>query len=397
MSTQPRIIILRSNPIDPDPRVEKAAAVLVGAGYGVTLLGWDRNAALPVRQIVAGVDCIRLPIRAKFGRGLANLWSLLRWQWGLLRWLVHHRRDYAILHACDFDTVVPALACKFLFGKQIVYDIFDFYADHLRATPDWVRALIRALDLWAIRRVDALIVVDDARWAQVGQRLPENRSVILNTPEDVFERINRAGDKDEEKHRVFTNLAAQSEFALKIVYVGLLQIERGLLDVLALLGDHPEWRLDLAGFGGDEAQIIGLAEGLPNIAWHGRIPYAQALTLAAEADVLLALYDPALKNHRYASPNKLYEAMMLGKPVIVAEGTNIDRIVQEENCGLVVRYGCMSELAKAFERLKNDTALRTEFAANARRAYEKKHNWQTMATRLLHLYQQLRQNPPHQL
>jgi len=307
---------------------------------------------------------------------MGNFPALFRWQGALLRWLISHRREYDLIHACDFDTVLPAMICKLLFGKKIIYDIFDFYADHLRATPRWIKDIIRAVDLRVIKSVDGLIVTDDSRWEQIGIETPPNSAVIYNTPQDV-----RIPFENE-------NHPAPSR-GLRLVYVGLLQIERGILDILALLKEHPTWQLDLAGFGGDEERILTIAEHLPNVDWHGRIPYQQALTLTNAADVVLALYDPALPNHRYASPNKMFEAMMLGKPVIVAENTNIDRIVSQENCGFVVEYGNLAELGEALERLQEDMVLRRELGSNGRRVYECQYSWSKMGDHLLHLYVQL--------
>ena len=53
------------------------------------------------------------------------------------------------------------------------------------------------------------------------------------------------------------------------------------------------------------------------------IDYESALELYAKCDLMFALYDPAIPNHRYSAPNKVYEAMLLGKPIIVAEGTGV--------------------------------------------------------------------------
>ncbi len=375
------VLITRSNPIAPDPRVEKVAASLLGAGYAVRLLGWDRTGALPPREQVAGAECARLPIRARYGTGMANLPALLRWQWGLFRWLARHRRQLDVIHACDFDTVLPALLCKRLWGVKVVYDIFDFYADHLRATPEWVRRWIRALDRWAIRQADALILADEARFAQVGDRLPANCAVILNTPPDVLALVNHEGH--EESQRVVN---ASCPSWLKIIYVGLLQVERGLLDVIAVLRDHPRWHLDIGGYGGDEGRIRQAAESLPNVTWHGRIPYTRTLELTAAADVVLALYDPALLHHRLASPNKLFEAMMLGKPVLAAAGTGMDAVIERERCGLLIPYGNRAALADALARLAADPALRRELGRNGRRAYEQRYSWDEMQRRLLLLY-----------
>ena len=86
-----RVLICRSNPIAPDPRVEKEAKALVEAGYDVEALGWDRGAILPLVEERMGIKIHRLHIKAKFGNGLGNLPALMRWQAGLMGWLIHER------------------------------------------------------------------------------------------------------------------------------------------------------------------------------------------------------------------------------------------------------------------------------------------------------------------
>ncbi|MEW5868254.1 MAG: glycosyltransferase family 4 protein [Chloroflexota bacterium] len=370
----PRILITRSNPIAPDPRVEKEARSLARAGYPVSVLGWDRSGSLPTQENVEGVLVQRLSIRSEYARGLMNFFPLLRWEVGLLAWLVRKRNDYDILHSCDFDTVLPALLCKILFGKKVVYDIFDFYADHLRATPGWIKRLIRSVDLWAINRADAVILVDDARREQIAGPSPRRLAVIYNSPEDP-------GDQPAP--------AAHAGVELRLAYIGLLQVERGLLDVLEVLRRHPQWTLDLAGFGGDEARILEIAAQLPNVNWHGRVPYQATLALSAQADVLFALYDPAIPNHRFSSPNKLFEAMLLGKPVVVARDTNMDRLVEEHNFGLVVQYGNLSEIEAAFTHLAQDPGFRQQAGSRARQSYDQHFGWHVMEQKLIELYRQI--------
>jgi hypothetical protein len=186
-----RVLICRSNPVAPDPRVEKIARSLASVGYQVSVLGWDRSGELPARSQQDGVTLLRLPIVAAFGSGMANLPNLLRWQWGLMRWLIRHREAYDIIHACDFDTILPALASQALFSKKVVYDIFDFYADHLRATPELFKKAIRFVDLRAIGRADALILADESRREQIRGARPRFSAVIYNSPEEVA--IQQAG------------------------------------------------------------------------------------------------------------------------------------------------------------------------------------------------------------
>ncbi len=374
---KPSVVFCRSNPIAPDPRVEKAASALADAGYGVMIIGWDRSGTFPTSACLRRMSLHRLPIRARYGTGLHNFPPLLRWQWGLLLWLLRHRQRYDIIHACDFDTVLPALLCKWLLGKRVVYDIFDFYADHLRATPGWIKRIIRWVDLRVINRVDALILSDESRREQIRGADPRQSAVILNTPPDLRAQFDQR------------EISGSTE-GLRLVYVGLLQRERGLFDLLYLLAQYPSWRLDLAGFGGDQEQILTRAESLSNLHWHGRVPYQRALVLTAAADVVLALYDPALPNHRYASPNKVFEAMMLAKPVVSAQDTHIDGVVEQHRCGLVVPYGQLKALEQTLTSLEDDPALRRILGVNGRRAYERFYSWSIMQDRLLRLYAQMR-------
>ena len=355
----------------------KEAETLVEAGYQVSILGWDRTGDLPGRESIGAIQLYRLPIRSQYGTGLGNLPNLLRWQAGLLAWLFRHRSEFDLVHACDFDTVLPGLVWKWLRGGQLVYDIFDFYADHLRNTPEWIKTLIQRFDLWVIDRADAVILADDSRTSQIAGASPRRCAVIYNSPQDEQVELRTRPDREERR-------------GLHLGYVGLLQVERGILELLQVMERHPEWTMDMAGYGGDEQVIIPVIEELDNVTWLGRIPYDQALKVYQAADVLFATYDPIIPNHRYSSPNKVFEAMMLGKPIIVAEDTNMDRIINESRSGLVVPYGDPEALEAALVRLQKDPDLRLRLGENGRKAYDEVYGWDTMAGRLRDLYRDLR-------
>jgi len=370
-----RILFCRSNPISPDPRVEKEVRVLVKDGHQVTVLGWDRSGELPEQESCVGFKVFRLRIKAVYANGMGNLPQLLKWEFGLLRWLIVQRKEYDAIHACDFDTILPSLFAKWLFKKKVVYDIFDFYADHLRRTPKMIINIIRSVDLWAIGQADAVIIVDDARVKQIEGSSPKKLIVVYNSPEDVLAESNGA-----------TFFSPKSK--LKLTYVGLLQVERGLFEMLTVLKKHPEWELNLAGFGGDENQLVDMARDMPNVYWHGRISYNRALQLSQAADVLFATYDPLILNHAYSSPNKIFEAMMLGKPLVVAQNTNIDGIVENYKNGIVIKYGNVQDLENALSVLEN-TSQRDGMGKNSRRAYDEKYGWKEMEKKLALLYKNL--------
>lgn len=367
------VLFLRSNPVAPDPRVAKEAQALTEAGYKVGVVAWDRRGNLPrVEEAPFGL-VERLPIKGSFGAGLANLLPLVRFNLALLWHLIKRRSTYDAIHACDFDTLLPALVAAKLLGKKVVYDVFDFYADMLRATPGWIKSIIKKVDLRLMGWVDAVILADENRVKQIRGARPKRLTFIYNSPpiEDPFP-------------------LPPAPPPLRIAYVGLLQKERGILQVIELLRRHPEWELDLGGFGGDEEEIRRAVADLPNVRYHGRVPYEKALELMGNAHLLFATYDPSIPNHRYSSANKLFEAMAIGRPIVVAEETGMDQLVQKYALGFVVKYGDVAALERAFAQVATwDLQRFGEFAQKAREVYATCFSWQKMKERLVALYREL--------
>lgn len=361
---KPRVLFLRSNPVDPDPRVEKEALSLARAGYEVRVLAWDRTASLPKRCEKEYGLLERVPIPGRFGAGLANLGSLLRFQLALLLYLWRRRHAYDIVHACDFDTVVPALLSKFFLRKKVVYDIFDFYVP-----------AVRRLELWAAKLADAVILPDEARKVLLEGYEPKRLAFVYNSPH-----IEGA---------LFPALPPPVP-PLRIGYVGILVKERGFDAMFEVLERHPEWILDIAGFGKNELEIASQAARLNNVFFHGRVPYKKGLEIAASSHVLFATYDPSVPGHKFSSANKLFEAMALGRPIIVARGTGMDRIVDHYGLGYIVDYGVPEQLEWVLRDIESwDEKRWKQFSTHARSVYKEVFSWEKQANRLLAVYREL--------
>jgi glycosyltransferase involved in cell wall biosynthesis len=371
-----RVIILRSNTVSPDPRVEKIARCLSTNGYTVCVLARNTGGNFPAAEKKPSFSILRLDVPSYPARGLGNLPSMLRWQFALWRWLVSHQAEYDLIHACDFDTLLPALWCRTFFTKKVIYDIFDYYADMLRNTPKWLVRIVRWIERFAIGAADAVILADEARREQIRGSNPRKLAFIYNSPEDVLD-----GAHEIEK---------EPDVELRIAYIGNIQSERGIFELLEVISRHPSWRLDIGGFGPDVEKVIEHSRKSPNVVWHGLVPYEMAIEINRRADVLLATYDPRIPNNRFSSPNKVFEAMMLAKPIIVAENTHADFLVNEEGCGLVVPYGDRDALEAALESLKSNPGLSYSLGQRGRTAYINKYDWKLMQRKLIELYSNVR-------
>lgn len=370
-----KIVYIRSNPINPDPRVEKEMSVAIDYGHIPIALAWNREIdEVKIRNGKLYLDngeaeLYRFNIKAEFGGGIKNIVPLIKWQIELVKWLIENRNRYDLIHACDFDTVLAALFMKLVFKKKYVYDIFDFYIDAF-SVPNKIKGIIKKLDFFAIKKAEATILVNEARMEQIAGSKPKNLLFIHNTPKNP-KNIVKGEVKERNPKRIF--------------YGGILSDNRMIEDTIRICSRHPEWELVIAGFGPIEAKCKEYAEKIDNIIFLGKIPYKDIIQNTTSSDIIFACYDPSVPNHKYSSPNKLYEAMMCKKPIIVCNGTGIDKLVLENNMGLTCDFNETS-LENSFIKIFKDEDNYKIMANNARNLYENQYKWDIMKNRLGEMY-----------
>ena len=369
MSDDRRIIMLGGTPIAPDPRIENGAMWAAQAGWQVHVLGWDRDGNHPRQEIRDGYTITRLSIKAGFGRGLKTLLPLIKWQFYLLLWLLQHRSEYSVIKASDLDTGLIGMLVAASLHKRLIYDIHDFYADS-RKVPACAIGIVRRLERIVAKRADILIQADEMRQAQLGVPGSASLRVICNTPCATVESYSIQPPGGE----------------LRIAYVGPLSGVRGLNVLLTVCQRNPQWRLDLAGYSVGDFGIDALVEQLPNVHFHGRIPSLRALDLYASSQVIICTYDPSIPNHRFSSPNKIAEALMLGRPLVVARGTNVDSLVEAYHLGYVVQYGDPDSLEAALLAIRQWSVEDwRQFQAVAGEIYQSRYDWKLMRRRFQEL------------
>lgn len=363
---------MRSNPINPYPRAEKEMSAAIKYGHSPMALAWDRrvnefsikNTKLKLHN--GDVPIYRFNIKANFGQGLNNLLPLVKWQFHLIRWLVKNRKNYDLIHAYDFDTVLPALFMRMFFGKKYIYDICDFYIDAFHV-PRMIKPIIKKLDFYAIRKAEKLILVNETRKDQINGSRPKEIIYIHNTPVDHGVKLEKPFTKP------------------TIFYGGILGNKRMILETIEICKKHPEWNLVIAGYGSIEKECEVASQQYENITFLGKINYEEIIKNTLASDVIFACYDPDVKNHKYSSPNKVYEAMMCRKPIIVSKGTGVDELVIREKIGVACNFTTTS-LENAFEFLLTNKVIRKQMGENSRKLYEKEYNWTIMEERLGDMY-----------
>ena len=361
------VAIIRSNAIIFDPRVEKISKSLAKK-YNVLVLGWNRE-SLPTSSFKLEKNILVKLLRLKAPYSKVSLIALypIFWLWVMCNLFVH-RAKY--VHACDLEGVIPCYIYRIVFRCALIFDSCDRYAMAFIPTKfHLLYMFINNLENVFAKNANVLITVSPERLSTFQNYKPSITQIIMNCPNDEYYK------------KSDSQSAFQSEF--NIVYTGMITPERGLLFINDLLKDIPKAKLLLAGRIFDRRFEKLLKD--PKINYSGILTPSLALRLEAEADVIPILYDPIIPINLVANPNKLFEAMMLGKPVI----SNVcHNIIMEENCGIMVNYD-RNDLLNGLLLLYENTALRKKLGENGRKAFERKYNWSIMENMLFEIYNKL--------
>lgn len=370
MQDRKKIILIRSSVNT--ARIEKEADFLA-KDYEVAILLWDRHKERPKTEKKQNYSIYYIKTKGPYGPNLKYIFGTI--QWGVLEFFWLLRRRFDVVHACDFDSFLPAFLLVKIKRRKIIYDICDFFAAILQRKSKILAKVVKKIDLFLIQFADGVIIADKNRKKQIRGSCPKRLIAIYNTPKDILEKA-----PIKQKQTTFT-----------LTYIGLLNEKRGLKLVVDLVKEIPNIKLLIGGEGSFEKELKDLTEDTQDIKFLGRVyPYERALKIMAQSDVLFALYDPKDPNHKFSSPNKLFEAMMLAKPIIVSKNTNMDKTVKQYQCGIVVDYNNKEQLKDALLKLKKMKAGGNNFyGENGRKAYLSVFHPRIMQTRLLKTYQDI--------
>jgi glycosyltransferase involved in cell wall biosynthesis len=362
-------VIIRSNSISYDPRVLKLSNSL-SKNHTVLVLGWNRENQKSSLEHSGALTFKTLKIPAPYGNALLIAFFPIFWLWTFLNLLRFHPK---IVHACDLDCLIPALIYGKIFSEKVVFDSFDRYAmAFIPKKYPILYAVIDNLENILAYFTDALVTVSEERLRTFRLNKNQFRCIIANCPSKT---------KNFEIEHFSNN-------TFRIVYAGSLAKDRGISILLDVIDKLNNVDLFLAGRADDG--LIQQIKGKQNIHYVGQLSYNNALRLQASADVIPILYDPSIPINTLASPNKLFEAMMLRVPVI----TNVcSELLKEAGCGILVAYDCEPVLS-ALALLLKDTSLRSELGDNGYRAFTEKYNWALMEGTLLNLYSALLKSNP---
>ncbi|MDO5645563.1 MAG: glycosyltransferase [Dermabacter sp.] len=290
-------------------------------------------------------------------RALAvNAWgpASLTHYWALATATLVRERPSAIL-ANDANTLVPAVIGGALTGAPVLYDSHELWR-HRNVRPGRrvapaVEALIERV---GIARAAGVITVSDsiADWLQRTYRLPVRPSLVRNIP--------AAGPIPSPAEGQLRALAGLDDSARVVAYGGSITTSRGIEETLhALALMEPSTHLVMLGYGQEDylAQLRALAESLglgERVHVVGPVLPHEVTAALADGDVSVVHIRPTVLSYRFALPNKLFESIRAGLPIVAADLPDMARVVTSLGVGRTSALDDPADLARALTETMAD-------------------------------------------
>jgi glycosyltransferase involved in cell wall biosynthesis len=360
VSTQPKILHISTVHGHLDGRIYyKEVRSLRDAGYAVGLAG---TVTQPMEH--DGVRIIPLGSRegSRWRRPLRDLRALAV--------MLRHRRS--ILHIHDPELLVAAFLPSLL-GHKVVYDVHEFYVERI-ADSEWIprplrrvmSALYDRIETLALKRFAGVVIVSEGMRARYRAIVGDERIALVRN----FPRISQA---EIAAARASSHPLGGTPY---ILHTGGAMKLRAFHTMVAAAEELRrrgcEWPIvnlgpvDLSSYGEDAADLLlrAAAADVRNI---GRVSQEKAWSYVAHASIgYLPLID--VENNRRGMPNKLFENLMFGLPLVASDIGVVATIVTDAKAGLLAAAEDPRAHADALARLIDDPALRAAYAENAARS-----------------------------
>ena len=391
---RPALVIVR-NPSNHDSRILRESETLRKLGYRPQILGVVSEDVRERHAVIQGVRVTRLDPTSPFAwvrsrlprprprggadassnparRGAATSVTVRIHRW--MRTLDFYRRAIgvvrelrpALIHCNDYNTMWIGVAARMMGGTVVVYDSHELWADrNLRPEPRWWLLVCEFLFV----RFAHLTITASPGYSEViarRYRIPPP-GVVRNIP--IADSMGAAsadgaGGKS-------PGWSSRSSKAPLVLYVGALTSGRGLEVAIRAMALVESARLRFVGPVNHRyrAELIELAEreGVADrVELPGAVAPERLLETASEADVGLALIQPVCLSYRMSLPNKLFEYVAAGVPVLGSDLPAIGALVRGYGIGLVAQPDDVAEIAaKLSEMLQPDRNRELRLAVRA--------------------------------
>jgi glycosyltransferase involved in cell wall biosynthesis len=367
-SDSPAALMLLTNAYEPDARVRQEALALLSMGCKVRLLAWDRDRKFRESENVEGVEVERVFLQSTHGRGPTQLFFYTLLYLTMLWRGLRTRCD--VIHCHDLDTMPLGWVLGLLKRKPVIYDAHESFVEMVAdRMPGVVARLLFGIEKFLVRRSDLLITVGETL-RQHFAALGAQRAVVVGN----WKRLSEYRRTDRENHE-FRERAGIPSGSITILCITQLLKNRMIAELVEAAAPFEDVVVVLAGRGEMQPQVEEWARNNPRVKYAGFLHAADVAAWTCACDAVYCGFDTRMPNFRFAAPNKLYEALAAGKPLIAPEAGEIGDILRRSRCGILLPDCGRESIRTAIEQIRVPGTL-AEMTRNSAEMGSREMNWE---------------------
>jgi glycosyltransferase involved in cell wall biosynthesis len=377
-----------------DVRAWRLATALTKANYQVSIADIACDRASRVEENVMGIHVTHLHVSTSFLSERFRRRSFRNAAWVFCRallWLMQAPAD--IYHALDLAALPACYIASRLRRKPLIFDAYDMPFETL-ALSDMTKGryrlqtLIKPVINHGIAYCAGIIAASPATVQEIKKRYHvSNVSLVRNIP--PYQPIVRS-----DHLRRYLGLEPDRYIAL---YQGNLQPDRGL-DTLVQTARFLDENIIIVIMGKDslpgtrsrlEALIATERVG-DRIKIIPEVPYHELLNWTASADIGLIVFQPKYSlNIQQTLPNKLFEFIMAGVPILASQLDAVVELIRTYSVGQIVTSLSPADIATAIKCMLADHAALASMRRNALDAAKRQLNWENEEEVLIRFYRNI--------
>ena len=350
-----KVLIAVISDMATDMRVQKQARLLEEMGCDVTVMGRRRPGSIPLS--IPGVKIKRICVPFKKGPGMYLMFNLFLF----VRLLF---RGFGLCVSCDLDTLVPCYLVSRIRRKKLVYDAHEYFTgQYSLAGRRFKYNVWKKAEKWILPELRHMITVSDSIADLYRSEYGVEPVVIRNIAPQVTHLVSHdriALDASPDELLVIFQGSGIHEGRGAEELIDAIPMVEGVKLVIIGSGDIIDRVHKQVRENGDENKIIFL----PGMPWEQMMRYTMC------CDAGLSLDSDNCINHRYSLPNKLFDYIAAGIPVIASDLTEVAAVIKKYNCGILLNEVKPVVIAEALTELRDDRAYLRQLKENAGKAQE---------------------------
>lgn len=363
-----KVIVSVSNDLSFDQRVDKMCTTLYNLGFEVKLIGRLLPESKPLQRAYKTKR-----IKLIFTKG-----ALFYAFFNLRLFFVLLFSKVDIYHSNDLDTLLANFLAAKLRRKELVYDSHEYFLGVPEIQGRAAKKVWQAIERFTFPKLKHIFTVNKSIAELYNNDYGKELKIIRNLP--LKQKIEAVKSRKD--------LGMSLDKRIVILQGAGINIDRGseeLLEAIALSNDYV---LYIVGTGEviEDLKKRALAQDLLNkVVFVGRVPYQEMMQYTLCSDVGVTLDKDTNINYRFSLPNKIFDYMKAGIPVLASDLKEVANIVRTYNVGIVIENHQPKSILDGLNAILNNKERVKAFSVNGQKAVEEL-NWEKEVEPIKALY-----------